>query len=201
MPPSTRERLVTATTELFRRQGDHGTSLAQVTGAAGAPTGSLYHHFPGGKNELTAAVLDTSGAAYRLLFEAIWDEAPGPAEAVSAFFDGAAEVLEATDFIDPCPIGSVAREVASTNDELRLVAHAVFTSWVASATERLVAAGLDADTAADLAVALVAAVEGGFVLARTACDGEVLRRTGRRMRSLVEADLAAEAARSERTRR
>ncbi len=126
----TRNRLLTATNESFRRRGYNGTSLKQVTEAAQAPTGSLYHFFPGGKDELAAEVITTSGAAYRELFEAIADAADSPGAAVTDFFDGAAAVLEETDFIDPCPIGTVAREVASTNEPLRVATERVFASWI-----------------------------------------------------------------------
>src|SRR5579862_450589 len=161
----TRDRLLTATNESFRRRGYNGTSLKHVTEAAHAPTGSLYHFFPGGKDELTREVLVTSGAAYRELFEAIADAAASPGDAVTDFFDGAATVLEETDFIDPCPIGTVAREVASTNDELRAATEQVFASWIDAATARLTAAGVADEEAATLATTFVAALEGAFVLA------------------------------------
>ena len=115
----TRTRILTATGELFRRQGFHATSVKQVTVAAEAPFGSLYHHFPGGKQELAAEVLTTSGLVYQQLFEAIWDDATHPAAAVTDFFDGASEVLAQTGYVDACPIGTVALEVASTDDALR----------------------------------------------------------------------------------
>ena len=57
----TRDRFITATNELFRRYGYNGTSLKQVTEAAAAPVGSLYHFFPGGKAELTEAVIEETG--------------------------------------------------------------------------------------------------------------------------------------------
>lgn len=185
----TRDRFIASTLELFRRQGYHGTSLAQVTTAAGAPTGSLYHHFNGGKDELAAAVLEEAGAAYGQLLEAIWDAEPDPATAVVAFFDGAAAVLEESDFIDPCPIGTVAREVASTNDSLRRAALGAFDRWIMAARQRLEAAGLGAEAANELAVTLVATIEGGFVLSRTARDADLLRATGRRMADLVRSEL------------
>lgn len=191
VPPSTRERFITATNELFRRQGFHGTSLKQVTGAAGAPIGSLYHHFPGGKDELTGAVLASSGAVYQELFELIWDAADDPGAGVRDFFEGAALVLEETDFIDPCPIGSVAREVASTNDELRQAAHRVFENWIGSLTARLEQEGLGQSVAHDLATTLVGAVEGGFVIARTAKDATILRTSGRQMARVVESAVGA----------
>ena len=188
---STRDRLLTATNESFRRRGYNGTSLKHVTEAAHAPTGSLYHFFPGGKDELTREVLITSGAAYRELFEAIADAAASSGDAITDFFDGAAAVLEETDFIDPCPIGTVAREVASTNDELRAATEQVFASWIDAATARLTAAGIADDEAATLATTFVAALEGAFVLARAKRDANVLRDTGRVMRQVVEDALAA----------
>ena len=186
----TRARIVTATNELFRRQGYNGTSLKQVTEAAGAPVGSIYHFFPGGKDELAEEVIVTSGEAYRQLFEVIADAAADPVAAVGDFFEGAAAVLEETDYIDPCPIGTVAREVASTRDPLRRAAAGVFDSWVRTAADRFAAAGVPSQDAHDLAVAVVAAIEGAFVLARAARDTAPLRATGAQMRRLVAAALA-----------
>ena len=182
----TRSRLLTATSESFRRRGYNGTSLKHVTEAARAPTGSLYHFFPGGKDELAAEVITTSGAAYRELFEAIGAAADSPGAAVTDFFDGAAAVLEETDFIDPCPIGTVAREVASTNEPLRVATEHVFASWIDAATAHLTAAGVVREEAERLAVTIVAALEGGFVLARAKRDANVLREAGLVMRGVVE---------------
>jgi AcrR family transcriptional regulator len=183
---ATRDRILTATNELFRRHGYNGTSLKQVTAAAAAPTGSLYHFFPGGKDELTLAVITTSGETYRQLFELIADAATDPANAVTEFFEGAARVLEETDFIDPCPIGTIAREVASTNDALRQATERVFTSWIGAAASRFEAQGMQRDDADQLATMIVAALEGGFVLARARRDSEPLRTASRYMRRLVD---------------
>jgi AcrR family transcriptional regulator len=185
----TRQRIVTATAELFRRQGYNGTSVKQVTAAAGAPFGSLYHFFPGGKEDLADTVVRSSGQAYLELFEVIYDAADGPAQAVTDFFDGAAEVLVETGYLDACPIGTVALEVASTNDRLRRATADVFDSWVAAAGTRLERAGIEATSAWELALTLVAAVEGGFMLSRAAQSPEPMRTAGRSMRRLVEGAL------------
>jgi AcrR family transcriptional regulator len=184
----TRDRLLTATTESFRRRGYNGTSLKHITTAAGAPIGSLYHFFPGGKDELALAAITESGQAYRQLFELIADAAADVPAAITDFFDGAATVLAETDYIDPCPIGTVAREVASTNDMLRDGTGRVFAGWIDAVAARLEAHGLDSDTAFELATATVAALEGGFVLARARRDPEPLRAAGRCMRRLIEQD-------------
>ena len=191
MPSDTRDRIVTATSELFRARGYHGTSLKHVTAASGAPIGSVYHFFPGGKVALAEAVITESGAAYRALFELIADAAPDPVAAVRDFFEGAAEVLVETGYLDACPIGTVALEVASSDDTLRRATAAVFASWEEAVVERLVPAGLDRSAAAELATTVVAAIEGGFMLSRAAHSPEPMRTVGRTMCRLVEAALAA----------
>jgi len=185
----TRERIINATTELFRSQGFNGTSLKQVSQKAAAPTGSVYHFFPGGKDELGVAVIRESGAAYQTLFELIADEATDITTAVGAFFDGAASALEGTDFIDICPIGNIAREVASTHDSVRLATVDVFEGWKHAVSSRLIAAGLADDQADSLADTLIAAIEGGFVLARARRSTASLRATGKHMQSMVAAAL------------
>ena len=194
MAVDTRTRIVTAAAELFRRQGYNGTSVKQVIGAAGVPFGSLYHFFPGGKDELAEAAITTSGRAYQELYEAIADAAPDPAAAVTDFFDGAAEVLVGTGYADACPIGTVALEVASTNDRLRQATAAVFDGWLGSLAARLREAGVGEDAAKELAVVAVAAVEGGFMLSRAARSPEPMRIAGRGVRRLVETALAEAAA-------
>lgn len=199
-PGGTRERIVTATAELFRRSGYRATSLKEISAAAGAPIGSLYHFFPGGKEALAAEALTTSGEAYRQLFVAVAAGAAGPADAVTDFFDGAALALAESDYIDLCPIGMVAREVASTSTPLREAADAVFESWVVTAEALLANADIPAEEARELAITLVGAVEGGFLLARTRRDPAPMRAVGRQMRRLVEVALA-EAAPADTARR
>jgi AcrR family transcriptional regulator len=182
----TRDRLIAATSELFRRQGFNGTSMKQVTEAAEAPTGSLYHFFPGGKDQLAATVIATTGASYEQLFDLIAAEAGDAATAISDLFDGAAAALEENGFIDICPIGTIAREVASTNDELRLATEEIFASWNRAAAAMFVDAGLLPDHAADLATTVIAALEGGFLLARAKQDGDVVRAIGRNIRRVVD---------------
>ena len=194
----TRDRITATTNELFRRRGYHGTSLKDVVSGSGATTGSLYHFFPEGKVELAEAVLLESGAAYQALFEAIYDEAGQPAEAVQAFFDGAASVLEETDFIDLCPIGTVASEVASTDERLRRATAQVFSSWQASLSSRLEDAGCSSGDAGELATTLIATLEGSFMLARAHRDADLVRTAGRRIRPLLESARSASRARTRR---
>ena len=180
---------MTATTELFRRQGFNGTSLSQIVEASQATTGSLYHFFPGGKDDLTAQVLRESGAAYLDLVVLLLNAAAGPADAMADAFRSAAAVVVDSDFIDPCPIGTVAREVASTHEPLREVASAVMQSWVDAIRDFFTDAGIDNDRAAQLAATAVATIEGGFVMLRTTRNVDQFVALGESLRRLVELEL------------
>ncbi len=183
----TRERIVTATAGLLRRQGYTGTGVKAIVAEAGAPYGSLYHFFPGGKEQLGAEVIRWSGALYAQLVPAVFDPAPDVASAVEDFFRGAAGTLRETDYADACPIATVALEVASTNEVLREATAEVFDSWTAGLAARFAQEGIGEDRSRELALATLSALEGAFVLARATRTTEPLR---------VAGDLCAEAVRA-----
>jgi AcrR family transcriptional regulator len=178
-PVPTRDRILFATAELFRRQGYNGTGLKQVVAEADAPFGSLYHHFPGGKTELAEEVIGAAGAFFQALVTAVYDEETTTEAGVRAVFSGAAETLEATDYEDACPIATVALEVAGTDDRLRAATAAVFESWVVALTERI------GDR--DRALAIIAALEGAFVLCRASRSTEAMHAAGAMAAALVAA--------------
>jgi AcrR family transcriptional regulator len=190
----TRERLLTTTAALFQRQGLNGTSMKEITDGAEATTGSLYHFFPGGKDELAAEVIRTAGAGYLELFEMVTAVATSSAQAISMLFEGAAATLEQSDFVDACPIFTVAHEVASADETLRLACDSVFISWTATATAMFKTDGLRPKPAAELATTVVAAIGGAFIVARTAKNADLMRATGRNIAELVERAVAAPSA-------
>ena len=163
----TRERIIASTAEFFRRQGYHGTGLKQILADANAPFGSLYHHFPGGKEQLGAEVIRHSGQLYRELFEMILDAAPDVVVGVENFFVGAAETLRQTDYADACPIATIALEISSHSEAMREACVEVFESWLAAASGRFATAGIPLVASRELAVAMLAGLEGAFILSRT----------------------------------
>src|SRR4051812_31571415 len=191
MPPATRDRILDSTAELFRRHGYTGTGLKQIVAEANAPFGSIYRHFPGGKEQLGGEVIRRSGRMYFELFELIMDNADDYVSGVGDFFAGAAMTLEATDYADACPIATVALEVASTNEPLRAATAEVFESWISGAAERGVEAGLPADRARELAIFIIAALEGAFVLCRAMRTTEPLAVAGAAATAAVREALAA----------
>jgi TetR/AcrR family transcriptional regulator, lmrAB and yxaGH operons repressor len=186
----TKERLIESTVELFRRQGYSGTGLKAILAAAQAPFGSLYHFFPGGKEELGVAALRAGGATYRELVEAIFAEGVDVATATANFFEGAALVVEATGYADACPIATVALEVASTNEPMRNAAADVFESWLVVLRQRFTAAGIPEPRARELAIEFFCAIEGAFLLSRTTRSVEPISIAGRAAVATVHAALS-----------
>jgi len=165
--PPTRDRLLFASADLFRRQGYAATGLKQVTAQAEVPFGSLYHHFPEGKEQLGEEVLRRGGAFFLALYEQIGDAAADGATGVSDFFGGAAATLEATDFADACPIATVAGETASTSERLRQACPDAFERWLRALGSRLEAESVSAPRARELALTTVMLLEGAFLLSRS----------------------------------
>jgi len=184
---TTKVRILDTTAELFRRYGYTGTGLKQVVAEAGAPFGSVYHFFPGGKAQLGEEVIRRSGQMYLELVLAVLDGATDLVAGIGDVFSGAAEVLRKTDYIDACPIATVALEVASSNEVLRLATADVFESWTAAATDRFERAGIDAGPARVLAMAVIELLEGAFLLSRAARTTEALDAAGSAAVALVRA--------------
>jgi AcrR family transcriptional regulator len=192
----TRERILYTAAELFRRQGYAGTGLKQVLAEAGAPFGSMYHFFPGGKEELADEVLATGGRFFLALYEGIAADAPDLEGTVTDFFAGAGQTLVATDYQDACPIATVAGEVAGTHERLRGTTATAFESWFAAFESDAVEAGVEPAAARALAISVVAILEGAFLLCRSLRSTEPMDAAGESALALVRAALAASAKRS-----
>jgi AcrR family transcriptional regulator len=176
---STRESILTAAAELMRRQGYAAVGMKDVVKASGSPIGSLYHHFPGGKLQLAREALINAGTAYGLLIPTLIDPHHDLGNAIEAVFEQAAEDMAHTGFANMCPVASVAAEVADTVPELREATADIFTGWLDGATSYFCARGLREPMAREFAVALIGALEGAFVLARTLRSTEPLLAAGR----------------------
>ena len=193
MGADTKTRLMDTTAQLFMRQGYNGTGVKQIVTEAGAPFASLYHFFPGGKEELGAEVIRRSGALYGLLWLEVVRPERDIATGVRKFFEGAAQHLVETDYADACPIATVSLEVSSVSEPLREACHDVFELWLHGATEDFVRAGLSKRKARDLAITFVALIEGGFLLARAAKSTEAMKACGKLAERAVRDALAAAA--------
>jgi TetR/AcrR family transcriptional regulator, lmrAB and yxaGH operons repressor len=167
-PDRHRADLVAATGKLLRRRGYSGTSVSDFLDAAGAANGSLYHHFPGGKEELARAAIEAAAdqieAALRSAFAATDDVVTATQQSI----DGMIAAFEA-DPRDGCPVAPTALDAAGISEPLRLAAAAAFARW-SGVFEQALRRTRDADTAAVQARVLLSAIEGALLLDRTSHD-------------------------------
>ncbi|WP_454293888.1 TetR/AcrR family transcriptional regulator [Salana multivorans] len=185
----TRTRIRAAAAEQFARRGYAGTGLKLVAAEAEAPFGSIYHFFPGGKDELAEDMIRTTGPQFMALVLSVLAEREDPRDALEHCFVTAGERVRAADYADACPIATMALEVASTNDRLRQATAEVFAEWLAAGTAWFEQSGVGADSSGDLAYALIMLTEGAFLLSRAARDVEPLLSAGRSMVRLADAAL------------
>ena len=176
----TRQRLVRAAIALMRRKGVAATGVAEVCERAGVTKGVFTHHFPGGKEELLAAVVvDTDRDVERGLTD-LTASSPSVATLITTPFDGYAVLMRAKGTDVGCPVAASVVDVAGTSAPVRAAARDAFAGWA-----RAIAAGLP-DHDPDVATLVVAALEGAILLARADADPSVLERTGRTLAGLIE---------------
>jgi AcrR family transcriptional regulator len=162
MSSDSRERMVDGAMALLARQGLHATSFSKVLAATDAPRGSLYHHFPGGKDQMVAAAVDRAGG---LLIDAMASVAGAPApEVVDRFLAIWRAVLVRSECQAGCAVLAVT--VASESGDLLSHAALVFRAWRERLAELLRQGGLPADAAAPFATLLIASAEGAVVVSR-----------------------------------
>ncbi len=182
----TRGRMVDTTARLLTTQGYHGTGLGQVLAEARAPKGSMYFHFPGGKEELAAEAVRRAAAEWRAAIAAVVDAAPSPLESIRAVCEMLAVRLESSAFLDGCPVSTVALEAAPTSQAIHEACAEAFMTWQLVIEDKLRAAGVPVARAERLATTLLAAIEGAMVLAKAARSGEPLRRVGAELPALLK---------------
>ncbi|SDI51299.1 transcriptional regulator, TetR family [Actinokineospora alba] len=177
----TRERTLRTAATLFRTQGYHGTGLNQVLAEGGLPKGSLYFHFPGGKEQLAAEAVALAAGELCDWVSATLDGAADPVAGLDAVIQGLAEHLVASDFSRGCPIGTVAPD---GGDVVREACVSAFASWQGVVRDFL--AAHDIPDAENVATTLLAALEGAQLLARTRRDTAPLYAVGTTMRTLLK---------------
>src|SRR5580658_970327 len=150
---------------LLRDQGHTATGRAQLLAESGVSNGSLYHHFPGGIEELAEAALEASGQAVAVALREALDAAPSAALGLSRFLD-LAEGPVAGEACPGCPVAPTALESPIISPRLRAAATRCFDQWEGLIAARLRADGWPEDSVTETASAALALIEGALLLAR-----------------------------------
>jgi TetR/AcrR family transcriptional regulator, lmrAB and yxaGH operons repressor len=172
-PDRSRAALVDTAAVLFRRQGYAATGVNQILETADVKAGSLYHHFPDGKQQLAAAVVDSVGAGIERRLRGLLDSGLPVADIVDGWIDVMASGL-ASDQRDGCPIEPIATESVNASRQVRGASARAFGGWCRAVADRLRVDGWPDADADHAALAVIALIEGALILSRIAGDAAAL---------------------------
>lgn len=160
-------KTLTAAVKLFRQQGYHGTALHDILAVGGAPRGSLYFHFPKGKEEIGAAALSLAGEAVRQAIVQAAEKSDSAESFLVRIVRAMASDLERSDYREGCPIATTALETAAQSEVLGAATRTAFQKWELEIKRGLFRFGLTSGDADLVATMVLSQLEGALLLART----------------------------------
>jgi TetR/AcrR family transcriptional regulator, lmrAB and yxaGH operons repressor len=162
--PGTRARIIAATTDLLETQGYYATGLNQILQQSGAPKGSLYHHFPGGKEELAAVAMEVAGQIVLNDLDALVGQGADFREALDPLMAFFSERLRISDFQKGCPLATVTLETAASSDPIQQVCRNLYRAWQTRIEQLLLASGYSPTRAPAMALFALSAIEGALII-------------------------------------
>jgi AcrR family transcriptional regulator len=184
-----RERMVVSAALLIRERGAQATAISDVLKHSGAPRGSAYHYFPGGRMQLLAEATEYAGEYIAAKISA----AENSVDLLDNLVDEYRHQLIRTDYRAGCPIVAVTVEAGDPDDPERTTkvierAAAAFGLWTDLIGKRLMAEGVNSSRAEELAMLVTTSIEGAIVVARASRDVKPLDLVQRQLRVLLQAE-------------
>ena len=184
MARGTRDKMVHSAAVLLRQHGVHGTSFGRVLEHSSAPRGSISHHFPDGKDEMIRAAVNAAGQEISRRLQVAAERGASAAGLVGAACDYFGDGLDRSNHRAGCPIAAVANE-AFDHETLRGSAEAVMDDWITVLAHTLQSEGHARDTAHELALLSVAAIEGAIMIARVQQSRQPIDTTRKHLATLL----------------
>ena len=162
-----RQQIVRTAVRLFRRKGYASTGLQEILQGAGAPKGSLYYYFPGGKEELGAEAVRSACAVVERTLTGLEQDSATPEDFIRSYFQMLEGWMQASGFRDGCPVATTLLETTPDVEAIAQAGQEGLESWVKVLARVLEGAGdNDAYRARRQARTVVAAIEGALLLSR-----------------------------------
>ncbi|WP_253848867.1 TetR/AcrR family transcriptional regulator [Mycobacterium asiaticum] len=182
---STRKKMLVSAAQVMRERGAAGVTIDAVLSHSGAPRGSVYYHFPEGRNQILTEALRYAGESITATIDDAVDR--GAKALIREFVEFWERLLSDGEFNAGCPV--VAAAIGSADDELGLSAEAglILGRWCTAMARAFVTEGFDEETASSLAVTSISALEGAIVLCRSTRSTRPLREVGDQLEFLIKA--------------
>ena len=189
-----RSKMIRAAAELFRQRGYHATTFSDVVRDSGAPRGSTYFHFPGGKAELACEAIARAGDEMEEMVDEAARHVADPGSLVRALAQIMAGRLERSGYQSGCPIAAMVLELAPHDEEFSAAFDSVFARWRAALVTRFEPLGISPGRASALADLTMSAIEGALVLSRAARSTQPITTTTEALISAIDHAAAAQPA-------
>lgn len=158
--------MLSAAVDLFSERGYEGVGIAELLARSSAPRGSLYFHFPGGKEQIGVEVVSRVGAETAARFRDLHESGVDLNTFIERVFKTTAKACKDRDFIASCPMAAIATGFGESNPKLGEAVGDAFTSWEREIAAAAEARGMNASNAAAFASAMLVAIEGAFVASK-----------------------------------
>lgn len=181
----TRKKMLLSAAEVMRERGAAGVTIDEVLARSGAPRGSVYYHFPEGRNQILAEALRYSGDSVTAMIDdaASW----GARALLREFVEFWERLLAESDFAAGCAVVAAAIGSDDADPKLSAEAGAILGRWCSALTRAFTNDGFEDADAASLAVMSIAALEGAVVLSRSTRSTDPLRQVGEQLEFLIKA--------------
>ena len=180
----TKKRIIAAATHLFRRRGYFGTGLSEILKESGAPKGSFYFHFPEGKDQLAAITIDAAAEDTERVLMSVADQSNDIAEFIDRLIESYARLLERSDFEAGSLLANTSLDVAPANDLITGRIQQGYRKWHKVITGFCTQQGMSRQQASDMAVLLIASLEGALSLCRAEKTTAPLKAAARQIKQI-----------------
>ncbi|MBC8080117.1 MAG: TetR/AcrR family transcriptional regulator [Gorillibacterium sp.] len=183
---TSKERILAASSRLFQSQGYHATGLNQIIQESGAPKGSLYHYFPGGKEQLAIEALNRGRMFITQRLRSHMESDLSPIEALQALLTAFIAAMENSEFAGGMSVANIALDTANTSEGIRMACAEAYDEWIGVIGAKLISHGMEANKASEIAHILHAIIEGSFIIAIVQRDSAIFHMLIKRLPQLLQ---------------
>ncbi|WP_096437431.1 TetR/AcrR family transcriptional regulator [Alteribacter populi] len=175
MKKNSREEMIKTTALLLQTKGYFGTGLNDIIKESGAPKGSIYYHFPNGKEQLALEAIEWTKKNVTKFIKDKLTQYEDPVEAIQEYILDSAERFEKENYFQGVPITAIVLETSSTSEMLRDACRNVFEAWHKVIADKLLINGFEKEVAFELAMTVNVMIQGALVICLTRKDASALR--------------------------
>ena len=180
---TTKEKLIQVTAKLIREKGIAATGIAELVEISAVPKGSIYHHFPGGKDDLIIAAIQNFKDLMSAAFKASLKGKSTAKSGLTSILDYYIDSLEKSNFRNGCPLAIVAMESSGNNDLINNTCKEVMDYWVDNLTSYFKYKGSNAGR--NEAIEFITRLEGSLIMCQIYNDTKSLSHLKKQLSSII----------------